>query len=126
MSMGAVCAMVQLQFSFRLAIWLAVVTAAGSWSVTIESADDLVCKGGAGFSKYGTSTPLSLSLSLYLHGTEDCRLRLGTWRRRRTEHTQRLTEQSGRVSPEVPGLGSSEKCSARLPLCFRFRMRPTS
>ena len=28
---------------------------AGSWGVTIDSADDLVCKGGAGFSTFGPS-----------------------------------------------------------------------
>jgi len=71
MSLGAARPMAQLRFSCRLATWLAVATVAGSWSVTIESADDLVCKGGVGFSKYGTSTlalslSLSLSLSLYL------------------------------------------------------------
>lgn len=36
----------------RCGCWLALVSVAKSWSVTIDSADDLVCKGGAGFSKY--------------------------------------------------------------------------
>ena len=33
----------------RCGCWLALVSVAKSWSVTIDSADDLVCKGGAGF-----------------------------------------------------------------------------
>ena len=50
----------QLRISCWVAQWLARVVVAGSWSITVDSADDLVCKGGAGFSRYGPHTTAAL------------------------------------------------------------------
>ena len=68
----------RLRFSYQLAQWLAMAAVASSWSVTIDSAEDLICKGGAGFSKYGASTLVCTCAAYASRGTEECRLRLGT------------------------------------------------
>lgn len=46
MAVGGLCSALAL-------LQLLAARGADGWSVTIDSADDLVCTGGAGFSKYG-------------------------------------------------------------------------
>lgn len=113
----------RLRFSCWLVQWLAATLPADSWGVTIDSADDIVCTGAAGFSKFGPSILVCTCGACAPRDTEARCLRPGMSRRRSGEHAEWFTQYSRRVPLEVSGIWPCEERPAGIPLCCRLRLR---